>query len=132
MYTHARTNRGATEGLKIVAEYFPWNAKSTFTYTEANHKSVLGIGTYAKRGGAKLRCLSTDAMQKWLDTPPLPATPAQHPRQQTLHLVAYPRKCNYEGVLYPESWTEEVRLIISGQGIRLCRAQSAPCLWHHH
>jgi hypothetical protein len=53
--------RGATEGLKMVGEFFPWTAASSssssassFVYTQANHKSVLGIGAYAKRAGGLL------------------------------------------------------------------------------
>jgi hypothetical protein len=55
--------------LKMVGECFPWTAAnsssssssssssaSSFVYTQANHKSVLGIGAYAKRAGEGL-CL---------------------------------------------------------------------------
>jgi hypothetical protein len=58
--------RGATEGLKMVGEYFPWTDSSHFIYTQANHKSVLGIGSYAKASGAQLRCLKREEMEGWL------------------------------------------------------------------
>lgn len=59
--------RGATEALKMVSENFPWTPTSTFTYLQANHKSVLGMGTYAKRAGAKLKLVTEQDMQQWLD-----------------------------------------------------------------
>jgi hypothetical protein len=36
---------------------------------QANHKSVLGIGAYAKQHGAQLHCLTMEQMQQWLQTP---------------------------------------------------------------
>lgn len=90
--------RGATEGLKMVSEYFPWTPNSTFTYTQANHKSVLGMGTYAKRAGAQLQCFTEQQMKDWCKT----ATDSRDGSRDvdngvTCHLVAYPRKDNYEG-----------------------------------
>lgn len=47
----------------MVGEFFPWSGVtsaggcSSYVYTQANHKSVLGIGAYAKRAGAELHCL---------------------------------------------------------------------------
>ncbi|WIA41880.1 hypothetical protein OEZ86_009204 [Tetradesmus obliquus] len=70
--------KGATEGLKMVGEFFPWTAAnsssssssaSSFVYTQANHKSVLGIGAYAKRAGAELHCVSREHMEQWLASP---------------------------------------------------------------
>uniref|UniRef100_A0A383VH74 Aminotransferase class V domain-containing protein n=1 Tax=Tetradesmus obliquus TaxID=3088 RepID=A0A383VH74_TETOB len=70
--------KGATEGLKMVGEFFPWTAAgsssssssaSNFVYTQANHKSVLGIGAYAKRAGAQLHCVSREHMDQWLASP---------------------------------------------------------------
>ena len=61
--------RGATEGLKMVGEYFPWTSGSHFTYTQANHKSVLGIGSYAKAAGAHLHCLKREEVEEWLQLP---------------------------------------------------------------
>jgi molybdenum cofactor sulfurtransferase len=125
--------------MKIVSEYFPWSpgktansssnsnsssssGSSQFVYTQANHKSVLGMGAYAKQAGAQLRCLSRDQMQHWLDTPNTTATATCCSDDQgasnanssssgdgvTLHLVAYPVKDNYEGQLYPTDWVQQV------------------------
>lgn len=52
-------------------------SSSHFIYTQANHKSVLGIGAYAKQHGAHLHCLSLEDMQQWLDSP-CSTTPQQH------------------------------------------------------
>lgn len=116
-------NRGATEGLKMVGEYFPWafhanhtaaqhtsaqqcdtddsassvlrtisgassmstgseldpsTPPSQFIYTQANHKSVLGIGAYAKQHGAQLHCLTMEQMQSWLCSPPGSAVPESY------------------------------------------------------
>lgn len=37
---------GATGGLKLVGEFFPWSEESQFMYTMENHNSVLGIREY--------------------------------------------------------------------------------------
>eukprot|EP00879_Flechtneria_rotunda_P010938 GHRR01011430.1.p1 GENE.GHRR01011430.1~~GHRR01011430.1.p1 ORF type:complete len:340 (+),score=95.00 GHRR01011430.1:1773-2792(+) len=144
--------KGATEGLKMVGEFFPWHSgqhtggsccsrplnnnhkckesssstgtRSSYIYTQANHKSVLGIGAYAKQAGASLYCLNREQMHDWLAAPKeaLPQTAAaeapccrQHGNgnfssshshggsqnsnsssTSTCHLVAYPAKDNYE------------------------------------
>jgi hypothetical protein len=47
----------------MVGECFPWSpassssSASSFVYTQANHKSVLGIGAYAKRAGEQLQLI---------------------------------------------------------------------------
>ena len=43
---------GATAGLKLVGETFPWTTQSSFVYTVDNHNSVLGIRNYALDGGS--------------------------------------------------------------------------------
>jgi len=50
---------------------------SHFIYTQANHKSVLGIGAYAKQHGAALHCLTLDQMQHWLESSGAPAPPSR-------------------------------------------------------
>jgi hypothetical protein len=155
--------RGATEGLKIVGECFPWSSSSTFTYTLSNHKSVLGIGAYAQQAKAQLHALSKSELEHWLEQPwtanDLPGKnaeqansssssssstqflhctsesgladgsgqdvtgaidhhlPARHSRASdeddmtvTHHLLAYPAKCNYDGVLYPLDWIQQVMI----------------------
>ncbi|CAA7394187.1 unnamed protein product [Spirodela intermedia] len=43
---------GATAGLKLVGEAFPWSKESCYMYTIENHNSVLGIREYALEHGA--------------------------------------------------------------------------------
>jgi hypothetical protein len=124
--------------MKIVSEYFPWSpgktphsssssSSSQFIYTQANHKSVLGMGAYAQQAGAQLRCLSREQMQQWLNPSHTATTGSSNaigPRNSTgdssvagsssnstdgvtLHLVAYPVKDNYEGQLYPTDWVQQ-------------------------
>lgn len=50
----------------------------THARTQANHKSVLGIGAYAKQHGATLHCLTLQQMQQWLAQPPGSAVPESH------------------------------------------------------
>uniref|UniRef100_A0A383VTC1 Aminotransferase class V domain-containing protein n=1 Tax=Tetradesmus obliquus TaxID=3088 RepID=A0A383VTC1_TETOB len=130
---HCIFTRGATESMKMVSEFFPWSpgkassssssSSSQFIYTQANHKSVLGMGAYAKQAGAELRCLSREQMQQWLDTPNTNSSSsssggcgdeatnngnaAAAAESVTLHLVAYPVKDNYEGQLYPTDWVAQ-------------------------
>jgi hypothetical protein len=119
--------------MKIVSEYFPWSpgkthssgsssSSSHFIYTQANHKSVLGMGAYAQQAGAELRRLSREQMQDWLDTPNSCGNTSSNGSSAngccnganinsagdvTLHLVAYPVKDNYEGQLYPADWVQQ-------------------------
>jgi molybdenum cofactor sulfurtransferase len=117
--------------MKIVSEYFPWSpgktassSSSQFIYTQANHKSVLGMGTYAQQAGAELRCLSRQQLQDWLDSPTTASSNNCSNNSSssvnghsngssgsadglTLHLVAYPAKDNYEGQLFPTGWVQQ-------------------------
>ena len=43
---------GATAGLKLVGETFPWTESSSFLYNVDNHNSVLGIRNYALDQGS--------------------------------------------------------------------------------
>ncbi|CAM8877089.1 unnamed protein product [Rhodiola kirilowii] len=43
---------GATAGLKLIGEAFPWSSQSCFMYTTENHNSVLGIREYALSQGS--------------------------------------------------------------------------------
>jgi hypothetical protein len=94
----------------MVGEYFPWSGtppsagctgscscsnttstqhnptaaahRSHFIYTQANHKSVLGIGAYAKQAGAELHCVTKKQMDAWLALPGCPA-PEQTSRRSS-------------------------------------------------
>lgn len=104
----------------------------------SNHKSVLGIGAYAKARGAALSCVDEAGMAAWLSGPNSysPHDATEHPPARaalqstqltspataaaaaahnvtsatTFSLVAYPSKDNYEGRLYPLDWVEQVIL----------------------
>lgn len=52
---------------------------SSFVYLRANHKSVLGIGAYAKERGAAISCVDEAGVQNWLKSP---ASSGEH--QQTV------------------------------------------------
>ncbi|KAI8471068.1 MAG: pyridoxal phosphate-dependent transferase [Monoraphidium minutum] len=84
-------------------------AHSSFVYLRANHKSVLGIGTYAKLHGAPLTCIDEEAMDAWLASPPPKDAGGVTPEADvTYSLVAYPAKDNFEGRLYPLDWIDKV------------------------
>ncbi|WIA34679.1 hypothetical protein OEZ86_012993 [Tetradesmus obliquus] len=151
---------GATQGLKMIGEYFPWTSgpswtcsravpaggvsdtsvgtaskcgrvaadaesaapqSSHFVYLRSNHKSVLGIGGYARERGVTLSCADEEGMVQWLSssdsadggadgssqgTPLL--QPAAAGGNVTYSLVAYPPKDNLEGRLYDWSWVAKV------------------------
>lgn len=41
---------------------------SHFVYLRANHKSVLGIGTFAREHGAAISCVDEQGMEEWLES----------------------------------------------------------------
>ncbi|KAI8467267.1 MAG: pyridoxal phosphate-dependent transferase [Monoraphidium minutum] len=82
---------------------------STFLYLRSNHKSVLGIGAYARDRGAALACVDEAGMGEWLASPPPPgAGAAAAAPGATWSLAAYPSLDNFEGRLYPLDWVEQI------------------------
>lgn len=58
---------GATSGLKLLAESFPWSHDSLYVYARDDHNSVIGIrGTAASRG-AHFHVYETDQLYKALE-----------------------------------------------------------------
>lgn len=102
---------------------------STFLYLRANHKSVLGVGAYARDRGAALACVDEAGLDRWLATPPPPSESEAEladgaadgkdggvgkgagaaAAATTFSLAAFPAKDNYEGRLYPLSWVNRIR-----------------------
>ncbi|KAF8061336.1 malate dehydrogenase [Scenedesmus sp. PABB004] len=147
-------NSGATQGLKLVGEAFPWTSpadwtapravrpggvsdapggtpaacgaaradaarraprSSHFVYLRANHKSVLGIGAYARERGVPLSCVDEDGMAALLAAPGgrelggevgEAGGDGDSGDDVTYSLLAFPLKDNYEGRLYPQAWIE--------------------------
>lgn len=57
---------GCTAACKLVGENFPWQAgRSVFAYSRANHNSVLGIRSLAKKAGCAFRCLPGGSLDEW-------------------------------------------------------------------
>lgn len=87
-----------------------------FMLLRSNHKSVLGIGGYARERSVRLTCVDEEGMQAWLNisngSSSISATAAtaaeDSPGNVTYSLVAYPIKDNYEGRLYPWEWVGKV------------------------
>lgn len=75
----------------------------------SNHKSVLGIGGYARERSVQLSCVDEEGMEAWLSSKVTAAAPTVSDSQVTYSLVAYPAKDNYEGRLYPWDWVQMVR-----------------------
>ncbi|KAJ4461391.1 Molybdenum cofactor sulfurase [Paratrimastix pyriformis] len=93
---------GATGGLKLVGETFPWSKDSEFLYMRADHNSVLGIREYALDRGAIFDCTDEAALyhQAHLRTT-APGLPKAGGNQDAYHLFAFPAECNFSGVKYP-------------------------------
>ncbi|KAK8803347.1 hypothetical protein WA158_001041 [Blastocystis sp. Blastoise] len=108
---------GATGGLHLVGESFPWTKNSKFYYLHQNHNSVLGIREYAYHFGANFSAIGEEQL------PPVEAcrTPDDVCREQCFNsmnaeekaysLFAYPAEDNFAGVKYPLEW---IRLVQNG------------------
>lgn len=111
--------RSATGALSLLGGSFPFSSGegSSYAYTVSNHNSVLGIRAYAEENGAKVSSVTEEEIEEWLEND------SQNPEQykgtvfegntkhstKTYSLFAYPAKDNYEGVLYPKRWIDQVK-----------------------
>ncbi len=111
--------RSATGALFLLGGSFPFSSGngSSYAYTVSNHNSVLGIRAYAEDKGAKVSSVTEEEIEEWLEDD------SQNPDKykgtvfegnsdsstKTYSLFAYPAKDNYEGVLYPQRWIEQVK-----------------------
>lgn len=101
---------GATAGLHLVGQCFPWRPGSRFAYLEDNHTSVLGIRELAARGGAAVTALSLRGGGERGDGVPGSSTPASAcirlPGDDAPDaaaqpcLLALPLESNFHGVRY--------------------------------
>ncbi|GBF95159.1 molybdenum cofactor sulfurase [Raphidocelis subcapitata] len=82
--------------------------RSNFVYLRANHKSVLGVGAFARERGAGLACVDEAGMEAWLHSPPVSEVGGVDDGFATYSLAAFPAKDNYEGRLYPLDWIEKI------------------------
>lgn len=96
-------------------------AHSSYVYLRANHKSVLGIGAYARERGAALACVDEAGMEAWLASPRVDEGEEDNGKkgkggkgkgedggELTYSLAAFPAKDNYEGRLYPLEWISKI------------------------
>ncbi|KAJ1604871.1 cysteine desulfurase/selenocysteine lyase-like PLP dependent transferase-like protein [Cryptosporidium canis] len=100
---------GATGGLKLVGEDFPWTSQSKFYYTRVNHNSVLGIREYAVSKGAEFRALSLREVETILAQRKGNYTEGSNPRHDHACLFAFPGKDNFSGERYPLKWIKQVQ-----------------------
>ncbi|KAF7458318.1 cysteine desulfurase/selenocysteine lyase family PLP dependent transferase superfamily protein [Cryptosporidium felis] len=101
---------GATGGLKLVGEDFPWNEKSKFYYLRVNHNSVLGIREYAVSKGAEFKALSFNDVEAILNARIRKQDILDQNRNyNSLCLFAFPGKDNFSGEAYPLEWIEKVQ-----------------------
>lgn len=100
---------GATAGLKMIGECFPWSQGSTFAHSFDSHSSVLGIRGYAAKSGAAIKCISRDQMEQLEDEEDPIANDGQASSDAPASLFAYPAECNFSGAMHPLSLGEKIR-----------------------
>jgi len=94
---------GATGGLKLVGETFPWSKDSEFLYMRADHNSVLGIREYALDRGAIFDCTDLPELMKEAHMRRTSGLGKVGTHEDAYHLFAFPAECNFSGVKYPLS-----------------------------
>eukprot|EP00771_Trimastix_marina_P001951 gnl/Trimastix_PCT/306.p1 GENE.gnl/Trimastix_PCT/306~~gnl/Trimastix_PCT/306.p1 ORF type:complete len:596 (+),score=123.42 gnl/Trimastix_PCT/306:150-1937(+) len=92
---------GATGGLKIVGETFPWSADSEFVYMKANHNSVLGIREYALQHGGVYTCTDIESLAEQAATKRTMSYDELPGKESAYHLFAFPATCNFSGKKFP-------------------------------
>lgn len=100
---------GATGGLKLVGEDFPWTSGSKFYYTRVNHNSVLGIREYAVSKGAEFRALSFREVERILAQRESEYSEKKDVKHDHVCLFAFPGKDNFAGERYPLIWIKQVQ-----------------------
>lgn len=100
---------GATGGLKLIGEDFPWTKHSKFYYTRVNHNSVLGIREYAVSKGAEFKALSFKDVETILAQRESSYKENNTTKHDHLCLFAYPGKDNFSGEKYPLRWIKQVQ-----------------------
>ena len=108
--------RSATGSLHLIGEAFPFSQNGSFAYTVSNHNSVLGIRSFAAEKGARIGAVTEEEIETWLNHDDdlmfkgtVLETGNDNNGEKTYSLFAYPKKDNYEGVLYPDEWVAKVQ-----------------------
>ncbi|KAH8740142.1 molybdenum cofactor sulfurase [Cryptosporidium ryanae] len=106
---------GATGGLKLVGEDFPWTKGSKYYYLRVNHNSVLGIREYATLFGAEFKALSYNDVEQILFRRKKSKVNNHLVNELLNHkyedycLFAFPGKDNFAGEKYPLNWIKDVQ-----------------------
>ena len=117
-------SRSATGALQMLGESFPWSEGGSFAYLVSNHNSVLGIRSYASAKGATIGAFTEEEFQEWVENPSdgkWKNTVFDTNRHngssgtKTYSLLAYPKKDNFNGVLYPSKWIQETHSMSTEQ-----------------
>ncbi|CAH2283849.1 molybdenum cofactor sulfurase isoform X1, partial [Pelobates cultripes] len=102
---------GSTDGLKLVAEAFPWTSahseetSSSFCFLTDNHTSVIGM-----RGVTKLLNVSSiPVTPEELVLLESQASVAENRNHGVSHLFCYPALSNFSGTKYPLTWIEKIQ-----------------------
>lgn len=108
--------RSATGALHLLGESFPFSSRgSNYAYLLSNHNSVLGIRSFAEKKLARIGAVTEEMVDAWLEFPNDPVwngtvfEARDNGDGPSYSLFAYPKKDNYEGVLYPDRWIEQVK-----------------------
>ncbi|KAF0701132.1 Aste57867_8355 [Aphanomyces stellatus] len=85
---------GATAGLKIIGETFPFSNQSVFAYGVDSHNSAVGIRSYAQSSGATVAALPTEMLDSFANQA---ASGGDAPIQDVYNLAAFSGECNFSG-----------------------------------
>ncbi|OQR99058.1 molybdenum cofactor sulfurase [Achlya hypogyna] len=89
---------GATGGLKLIGETFPFSDHSAFVYSADSHNSVVGLRSFAHAAGAAIIALPPAALDNLRSSTNTRLAPLSGDADaETLHLCAFPGECNFSG-----------------------------------
>ncbi|TMW58031.1 hypothetical protein Poli38472_013505 [Pythium oligandrum] len=89
---------GATAGLKLVGECFPWSRDSVFAHSLDSHTSVLGIRNYASAADARVKSIPIDELRTQAQPTELQQAQLEEASSSAAyHLFAFPAECNFSG-----------------------------------
>jgi molybdenum cofactor sulfurtransferase len=90
---------GATAGIKLVGESFPWSSTSVLAYPYNSHTSILGLREYSPSAC----CIPSKNLREISSTTSSPTIGARiNPKENSSYsLLAIPGECNFSGTKYP-------------------------------
>ncbi|OQR95693.1 molybdenum cofactor sulfurase [Thraustotheca clavata] len=100
---HIVLTSGATAGLKLVAESFPFTNESSFVYSIDSHTSVVGIRSFANAVGATIATISPNELDEMTPTKDI------HTDCDVYNLFAFPGECNFSGAKHDLSIIQTVQ-----------------------